>query len=171
MKVNMNGEEFSKGVGEFMKVYYKESMGSKSVKDLIVIFCVSVFFMLTIGLISPDLRGSMFTLLIILGVGALLIFMIIFITALIAKKKKNNIKEVEYVFEDKIYANCVIGEGSVSKEQYNYDNIEKVVETKDYFYVFVSKYAALTVKKKDSLNREEFIEFMIDKRILVKEFK
>lgn len=170
MKVSMTGEEYSKGVGEFLSVYYKDWMRSKSFKDLSVIFLVSVSLLIMLGFTSGDIKSSLILVGILLG-GLFIIFLSVFVMSRIIKNKKYNITKVEYEFIDKIYATSYIGEESTNKEQYSYDSILKVIEAKEYFYLFVSKYAALTIKKTEEFDRNDFIELMIDKKIAVKEYK
>lgn len=170
MKVIMNGEEYNKGVADFMGVYYKDFIRGKSFKDLITVLVISLSLLIVICFASGDTKTA-FTLIGLALGGSVLIILTILIVGYFAKKRKYNITKVEYNFEDKIYATSYIGENSTNKEQYNYESVSKIVESKEYFYLFVSKYSALVVKKSIDLNREEFIEFMIGKNIAVKEYK
>ena len=170
MKVAMNEEEFNKGVAGFLSVYYKESLKSKSVKDLGIICAFSISLLIALCFMTGDKKTALTLLGLVFG-GVLIIVLTILIVGKVSKKRKYNITKVEYEFEDKIYVTSYIGSGSTNKEQYSYDSVEKVIETTDYFYLFVSKYAALTVKKTQDLNRDEFIELMINKNIAVKECK
>ena len=92
---------------------------------------------------------------------------------LINKKKQNktNISKVEQIFDDKITVIAYLENGSINKNEYTYNDVKKIVETKDCFYLFLTDSLALPLSKLENFNREEFVEFMFSKNIVVREWK
>ena len=172
MEIEISGENYIKAVKDFLKIYYKEELRSGTLRKTIKTYAICLTILIAFCLTFNGLK-DLFLLVIyfLLGMVALIsgfILLIIFINS--KKKDKIKIDKVEQVFQDKIYVNAYLKNGSIESTQYNYKDLKKVVEGKESFYLFLNDSLALPVVKK-YINREEFIKLMFEKNIVVKEDK
>lgn len=172
MRVEINGEDYSNAVKDFLKVYYKEELKYGSLRRTIKTYAICLTILIVFCLTFQSLK-EIFLMVIYLLLGmVVLISGFILLTIFINNKKKDkiNIDKVEQVFEDKIYINVYLKSGGIENTQYHYSDLKKVVEGKESFYLFLNDSLALPVVKKD-IDREKFIKLMFEKNIVVKEEK
>ena len=170
MKVEMSGGKYLEGIRNFLKVYYKEELKCGSLKKAIKIYVSCFAIMIGLCLLMPGLKELYLVIIGFLLFMVLLISSVILLSLFISKRKKinNNIVRVEQIYEDKIYINAYLENGSVEKSQYNYFDVKKVVEEKEFFYIFIEDNIAFPLEKKD---REKFVEMILLKGIVVKGVK
>lgn len=172
MKVGMNRDDFLQGVKNFASVYYIEELKCGSLRKSVITYSVCLGVLIALCLLLPGLIQflSLFVFF-LLGV-TLIITGVIFLNVFISKKKveKNNITKVEILFEDKISIITHLTNGSFDNSQYSYENIKKIIEKKEYFYLFLNDNVAIPIYKGEKLDRKEFIDFMVNKNIVVKEY-
>lgn len=170
MKTTMNAEQFDSGIKEFYKETYKGKFKPKSLKKLYIGYFLILILFTVLGIVDKSERTYFFTLAGILLAGLVLVIVIILVGYLKISKQKNKmaIQRVEHRYEDKIYLDTYFLNGSVNSVQYTYQDIKKVIETDNFFFLFISEYNAIPLIK-EGIEKEKFIEMMIEKGILVKE--
>lgn len=171
MNFEMNGEEYLNGVRNFIKVYYKEELKRGTLKKTIKTYVICLIILFALLLIMPGLSDLIMLVVYFILIVSGLMASVIGISILIAKKKtlKNNIVKVEQTYDDKIIVKAYMENGSVDEAQYNYKDVKKVVETREFFYLFLNDNLAFPLKKYN--NRNEFIEYIQNKNIIVWEMK
>lgn len=171
MKVIMNSEQFDLGIKEFLKEYYKGNLKPKYLKKLYISYFLLLALFVVMGIFNESKRTYFFTLAGILLGGLVLVCLIFLLSFLSATKQKNklSIQRVEYKYEEKIYVDTYFLNGSVNSAQYAYEDIKKVAETGNYFFLFISDNNAIPLIK-EGIDRGQFIEMMLEKGIVVKEW-
>ena len=172
MRVEISGEDYSRAVKDFLKIYYKEELKHGSLRRTIKTYAICLLILIIFCIAFKGLK-DIFLMVIYFLIGMIMLISgFILLTIFINNKKKDkiNIDKVEQVFNDKIYINAYLKSGGIESTQYNYSDLKKVVEGKESFYLFLNDSLALPVIKK-GIDREEFIKLMFEKNIVVKEDK
>ena len=166
----MNADQFNEGVKEFTKEVYKGTFKKGLFKKAMILYFLALLTFITLGIFVQEERVFCFTMAGILLAGVIIVLGIILINVAIISKRKNKIgvENVEHKYEDKIYIDTYFSNGSVNSAQYNYSDIKNIVENERFFFLFIGEYNAIPLVKED-MDKNAFIELMIEKGIPVKE--
>jgi len=171
MKFVVNKDKYNEGLKLFLTIYYKEELRKGTLRKSIITYSVCLAILVLFSIAMPGLRQLYFALILFLLGFVLLITGVIFLTVLISRKKgyKNNIFKVEQTYGDKIIVETFFEGGSSHKAEYNYSYIKKVIEYKDFFYVFLNDSIAFPLHKDKDFDRESFVEKIASKGVFIKE--
>ena len=171
MKYIVSGDKYNEGLKLFLTLYYKEELKKGSLRKAIIAYSICLIILALFSILMPGLRQLYFALILFLLGFAILMSGIIFLTILITRKKgyKNNILKVEQTYEEKIIIETFFEGGSSHKTEYNYSSIKKVIEYKDFFYIFLNDSLAFPLYKHKDFDRERFVEKFVSNGIFIKE--
>lgn len=169
MKYETSRERQEIGFQNFLEVHLKEASLNKNKKSVIKMY---IFFVIAIGIlfIYPNYRWFAITLTcLVIGIP---VFYKIMMSVSKSKAKKtklpDNIEKIVHVFEYVYEVVTWFKGGSANNVKYEYSEIFKVIESEEFFYVYVNPYSALPLDKQSIDNCEEFISFIKSKNIQFK---
>lgn len=173
MRYETGKERQEIGIRRFIYVYYKNELKAGAFKKLIKTYSVCFIILLVLRFVFPGLK-ELIGLVMLFLIGMVGLVALICAISLIANKKQklsDNIISVEHIFEEKYESIVNFKNGSVNKAQFNYDELHKIIEDKEFFFIFINEHNAVPLDKQSINNIEEFLEFIKEKKIVIKEMK
>ena len=173
MKYETSKDRQEIGIRRFIYVYYKNEFKAGAFKKLIKTYSICFAILLMLRFVFPGLK-ELIGLVILFLIGMVGLVALICTIGLIANKKQklaDNIIAVEHIFEEKYESVVNFKNGSVNKVQFNYDELHKIIEDKEFFFIFINEHNAIPLDKQSIDNIEEFLSFVKNKKIVLKEMK
>ena len=160
------------GFRQFFETHLKETKENRNLKSIIKLYAV---FVAAVAIMIAFESYRTFG--IVLGCIIVVILIAYRIIISVSKKKaKNitlpsNIEKVEHVFGDVYENKTYFTGGSVNEGKYEYSEIFKIIEGEEFYYIYINPFTALPLDKQSIDNIEEFISFIKNKNVLLKEIK
>lgn len=170
MKFVISGENYNKGLQSFLKVYYKEELKKGSLRNCCIVFSLSFAVLISLCFVFTGMKELFIRVIYFAFFIFSLISIGIIISLIRSKNKVIDVKKVEQIYEEKIFVRIYKNNDAIDEKTFDYKDVLKVVETKEYFYLFLNEAVAFPVFKGIYLNREEYVEFIKSKGIKVKEY-
>ena len=170
MKFVVSGENYNKGLQKFLKVYYKEELKKGSLRNCLTVFILSIAVLISLCMIFTSIKVLFLRVIYFVVFVFMLILVGIIISLIRSKNKVIDVKKVEQIYEEKLVVRFFKNNDVIDEKTFVYKDVLKVVETKEYFYLFLNEAVAFPLFKDIYLNREEYIGFVKSKGIKVKEY-
>lgn len=170
MKFDVKGSEYEKGLKDFLKVYYKEEIKKGSLRNCLVAFIISLSILVLFCFMLSGMKEIFLRIIYFVIFVMFIIVVGIFISLFISKRKEYDIEKVEQIYGDSINIKEYKNNGKIYEKNFEYEDVLKVVETKEYFYLFLNEAVAFPLYKDIYLKREEYIDFIKSKGIKIKEY-
>ena len=170
MKTVVNGEDYNRGLQSFLKVYYKEELKTGSLRNCIIVFSLSLITLISLCFILSGMKEIFLRVIYFVLIVMMFVVFGIIISLFRSKSKKIDVQKVEQIYEDKLIIRFHNNNLKIEEKSFEYKDVIKVVETRNYFYWFLNEAVAFPVYKDIYLNREEYVGFIKSKSIIVKEY-
>ena len=170
MKYTTNKERQEVGYRNFLEVHLKETSRNKSKKSTIKLYVIIVLFAALMFLYEST-RWLGITVVVL----SILLPVVYKIIMEVSKKKSKNITlpetfdRVEHVFGDTYEVKTYYEGGSENNVKYEYEEIFKVIESEEFFYIYFNAYSAMPLDKQSIEDLNEFKNFIKSKNTIIRE--
>lgn len=173
MNVITSGKRQEEGLQDFLKIYYKEELKYGSLKRFVKTYIICFLILISFCFIFKGMR-ELFLPIIYFMLGMVALVSLVILISLKTGKKRLTLNEIDLIeqsFNEKYEITTKFKKGSVEKTSYSYTDILKVIETKEFFYIFLASSVAMPVDKNAFENIDEFKQFIKSKNIIFRESK
>jgi len=167
-ETNKNRQEI--GYRNFLEVHLKETSRDKNKKSTIKLYIILALFS-AVMIIYPNTRW--------VGILTIVLTIIIpFVYKFMMHISKKNAKKltlpetfdrVEHEFGENYELRTYYSGGSENIVKYEYSDIFKIIESEEFFYIYVNPYSAMPLDKQSIENIEEFKLFVRNKGVFLRE--
>ena len=173
MKVITTKERQEEGIHSIMPTYFKYQFKEGVYKQTIKAYTICILVVIAMMIFLEETRLTFLVVLGFLVLMSIVCASIIFVGYRKSKKQKlpENIDKVEQVLDENYTISTFYKGGSVDTIEYKYSDIDKVVETKDFYCIFLKNYGVIPLDKQGMGNKEEFINLINVNNIALKEMK
>lgn len=164
-----NKERQEIGYRKFLEVHLKETAMEKSIKSTIKLYVILILFS-ALMIVYKNTRWIGITAIILSIVMPVFYKIMMYISRKKSKKIKlsETLERVEHIFGETYEVKTYFTGGSENSAKYEYSEIFKVIDSEEFFYIYVNPYSAMPLDKQSIDNIDEFINFMKEKNIFIK---
>ena len=170
MKFVVSGKDYNKGLQNFLKVYYKEELKKGSLRNCVMVFVISIAVLISLCFVLSGMKEIFLRVIYLVLIVMFFILIGIIASLFVSKRHVFDVEKVEQIYEENVVIRFNKSDFKTEEKCFEYKDILKVVETKEYFYLFLNEAVAIPLFKDIYLNREEYISLINSKGIKVKEY-
>lgn len=170
LKISFDGARYEQGIRDFANVYYKEELKKGTLKNSLFCFVVCIVILGVLSLAFKRQRVFILGIIALIFLVYFFVGLVITLSLLLNRKRRidTRFEKVEQYYGKNVEIVVYFKNGSIEKNQYNYHDFIKLVDGKDFFFLFIQNSVAIPIDKNCIENKEEFINLFISESVKVR---